>query len=307
MSKLLTTREVASFLNVNDKMVYTLVAEKGLPATKVTGKWLFPKHLVEQWVENNTTNFPNHQQQSSLGEGVVILAGSNDMLLDQVISLFNTSFSGVLATMANVGSMGGIHALRQGLCHVAASHLLQPDESDYNFQFAGEELQGMPVIVNFCQRNQGILFRKDNPFSIHSIRDFGRDGFRMVNRPLGTGTRLLIDNELKKAGIAAEKIAGYYHEVGRHLDVGLEILAGRADAGPGIEAVAGVLDLGFLPLRWERFDFLIPRHLFFEKNIQQFLGLLNSDQFREIGTSFVGYKIDYSGRMLFEATDEKER
>ncbi len=304
MSKLLTTKEVATFLSVNEKMIYSLVADKGLPATKVTGKWLFPKHLVEQWVENNTTNFPGNKQPVSAEEGIIVLAGSNDLLLEKMLTLFNNSFSTALATFANVGSMGGIHALRQGLCHIASSHLMQPDDEDYNFQFALEELDRIPVIVNFCMRNQGILYKKDNPFAIKSVGDLTRKGLRIVNRPLGTGTRLLIDNLFKEAGISGDKISGYDYEVGRHMDVGLEIISGQADAGPGIEAVAGMLDLGFLPLKWERFDLLVPRNLFFEKNIQQFLGLLKTAEFKEIVSSYIGYDVKLAGQMVFQTDTE---
>lgn len=300
MSKLMTTREVAAFLNVNEKMIYTLVAEKDLPATKVTGKWLFPQHLVEQWVDNNTTNFPKQAGQFPAGKGVVILAGSNDLLLDKVVSQFNASVKGSLAVFANVGSMGGIHALRQGLCHIASSHLVQDDDKDYNFQFAFEELQTMPVVVNFCKRQQGLLFKKDNPFVIEQFADVGKKGIRLVNRPLGTGTRLLLEKELKQAKLSGSRIKGYDHEVSRHLDVGLEILADRADVGPGIEAVAGMLGLGFLPLRWERFDLLISRHLFFEKSIQQFLGMLEQDAFKETVAQTIGYDVGLSGKMVFQ-------
>ena len=89
MENLMSTKEVATFLNVNEKMVYTLVAEKNLPATKITGKWLFPKHLVEQWIEANTTNFPQAVQKLPPYHGLLIIAGSNDLLLDKAISLFN--------------------------------------------------------------------------------------------------------------------------------------------------------------------------------------------------------------------------
>ena len=123
----------------------------------------------------------------------------------------------------------------------------------------------MPVVVNFCRRLQGLLIKKNNPRDILSVADLGRPGLRLVNRSLGTGTRLLLDRELQKAGIRGDKIIGYDYEVPRHMDVGLEILAGRADVGPGIEAVAGALDLGFLPLRWERFDLLVSKEVFFEK------------------------------------------
>jgi len=123
---------------------------------------------------------------------------------------------------------------------------------------------------------------------------------RMVNRSLGTGTRLLLDRELQKVGIRGDAITGYNVEVARHMDVGLEILAGRADVGPGIEAVAGALDLGFLPLRWERFDLLVSREEFFEQAVQSFFGLLQSEPFKEAGRAIPGYDLNQAGKIVFQ-------
>jgi len=306
MKKLLSTKEVAEFLNVNEKMVYSLVSEKGLPATKITGKWLFPKHLVEQWVEANTINYPDNGVPLPPYEGLLIITGSNDPLLDRAISLFNTHQTDQIAVFANLGSMGGLTALRRQLCHIASSHLLQEDESEYNFDFAFKELDQMPAIVNFCRREQGILVQKGNPKKISAAADLARKGVKIVNRSLSTGTRLLLDRELKKAGISGEKIEGYSYEVSRHLDVGLEILSGRADAGPGIRAIAGLLDIDFIPLRWERFDLMISKERFFDKGIQRFLGLLHENEFREIATLLEGYDVNLGGKMVFPTDSQKE-
>jgi molybdate-binding protein len=127
---------------------------------------------------------------------------------------------------------------------------------------------------------------------------------RIVNRSPGTGTRLLLDREFKKAGIKGEKIEGYHHEVHRHLDVGLEILSGRADAGPGIGAVAGLLDIGFIPIRWERFDLMILKDRFFDEAIQQFIGLLHEDSFRKLADALQGYDISLSGKMIYPSADD---
>ncbi len=306
MEKLLSTKEVAQFLNVNEKMVYSLVSEKGLPATKITGKWLFPKHLVEQWVEANTINFPDNGVPLPPYDGLLIITGSNDPLLDRAISLFNSHYPDQLAVFGNLGSMGGLSALRNNLCHIASSHLLQEDESEYNFDFAFRELDQMPAIVNFCRREQGILVQKGNPKGISSVADLVQTGLKIVNRSLNTGTRLLLDRELKKAGINGEKIEGYSHEVSRHLDVGLEILSGRADAGPGIRAVAGLLGIDFIPLRWERFDLMISKKRFFDEGIQRFLGLLHEKEFHEMTTRLEGYDVNLGGKMVFPTDTGKE-
>jgi len=307
MARLLSTREVSKFLNVNEKMVYTLVSEKGLPATKITGKWLFPQHLVEQWVEANTINFPKRDASAAPYKGLLVIAGSNDLLLDRAITLFNTMHSEHLAVFGNLGSMGGLRALRRDLCHLAASHLLQEDESEYNFAFASEELGNLPAVVNFCRREQGIIVRKGNPKKISGVADLGKPGLRIVNRPLGTGTRLLLDRELNKAGVKGEKIEGYTHEVQRHLDVGLEVLSNRADAGPGIRPVAALLNLGFIPLRWERFDLMAAKERFFDEGVQRFLGLLHEPKFhRVVKDGLEGYDLSLSGKMVFpHNTQEK--
>ncbi len=299
MTVLLSTKEVAKFLNVNEKMVYTLVAEKSLPATKITGKWAFPKHLVEQWIDTSTINFPKSSKTSPSYEKLLIITGSNDLLLNSTISLFNQRYPEYVAVFGNLGSLGGLKTLHQNQCHIAVCHLLQEKEQDYNFEFAENELQNLPAVVNFCQREQGILLQKGNPKKIKSVSDLGKKGIRIVNRPMGTGTRLLLDYELRKAKLKANKIAGYQVEKPSHMDVGLEVLTGRADAGPGIRAVSYLLGLDFLPLRWERFDLLIPKEKFFEKPVQLFMGLLHEESFKNLFPDDCGYNLDTTGKVVF--------
>ncbi len=303
MKKLLSTKEVADFLGINEKMVYSLISDKNLPASKITGKWLFPKHLVEQWVENNTVNFPDPATKLPPYEGLLIIAGSNDLLLDQTISLFNSLYSDQIAVFGNLGSMGGLRALRQNLCHMAASHILQENDDEYNFEFAGKELDNMPAVVNFCKREQGIIVQKGNPQNIHSIKDLVKPGIRIVNRPLSTGTRLLFDHELVKAEISSSRLAGYTNELGKHIDLGIEILSGRADAGPGIRPVAEQLGLDFIPLRLERFDILITKDRFFDKGVQYFIGLLHDKSFKKLAENLKGYDVSTSGKMIFPQED----
>ena len=295
----LSTKEVAQLIDVNEKMVYTLIAEKGLPATKVTGKWLFPRDLVEQWLENETINYPKAADHLPPYHGLLIISGSNDILLDKTISLFNRLYPEHVAVFGNLGSLGGIRALRRNLCHMASSHLLQEDEQEYNFGFAKEELGQMPAVVNFCRREQGLLVAKGNPKGIKKISDLGKSGLRMVNRPLGTGTRLLLDRQLKNAGIEGDRVEGYHREFQRHLDVGLEVLSGRADVGPAIRVVAGLLGLDFIPLRWERFDFLVLKDRFFEKGVQLFVGLLHEQPFRDLAQDLEGYDFSLCGKMVY--------
>jgi putative molybdopterin biosynthesis protein len=226
MRNLLSTKEVAQFLGVNEKMVYTLVAEKSLPATKITGKWLFPKHLVEQWVEANTINYPDPPRHLPPYEGLLIVAGSNDPLLEKTLALFNRRYPEHVAVLGNLGSLGGLRALRRNLCHMATSHLIQDDERDYNFDYADRELERLPAVVNFCRREQGLLVARGNPHSIGAVSDLAQPGITLVNRPNTTGTRLLLDRELDKAGSTERRSTATITRSSRHLDVGLECWPG---------------------------------------------------------------------------------
>jgi len=230
---------------------------------------------------------------------LLLLAGSDDPLFQKVLSLFHTKRKDTVAFFANQGSMGGLTSMRRGLCHIGVCHLLQDDDSEYNFSFAAKELDEPPVFVNFSKREQGILIQKGNPKNIQSINDFSKDGIRIVNRPLGTGTRLLLDYEIARSEISTNQIKGYDIEVSRHFDAGLEVLSGTADAAPAIRAMAGLLGLDFIPLRWERFDLLISRERFFEKGIQSFLSLLHEKELKQLAESFEGYDLSLCGKMLF--------
>ena len=305
MGKYLTTKEVARYLNVNEKMVYTLVSEKGLPASKITGKWVFPQHLVDQWMDANTINMASITPVPT-ADGLLIISGSNDPLLEQTIGVFNEIYSDHLAVFGNLGSLGGIGALKRQLCHMATSHLLEESGQDYNFEIVGQQMSPMPVVVNFCRRRQGLVIAKGNPMGISQTADLARPGLRIVNRKLGTGTRQLFDKELAQAQIEGSRIDGYLNIAERHMDVGLAVLSGDAHAGPCIQPIAEQLGLDFVPWRWERYDLLIQKELFFNQPIQHFLGLLHEKRFHKLAAMHPGYDTSDSGKMIFPAAPVNE-
>jgi excisionase family DNA binding protein len=306
VKSLLSTKEVAELLGVNEKMVYTLISEKKLPATKITGKWLFPRRLVEQWLEDSTVNRPTMSAPNLPNQGLLVIAGSNDILLERTLSLFNDRHTEYLAVYGNLGSLGGLRAMRRSLAHISASHLLQEVDGEYNFRIAEEELGERPAVVNFCLREQCLLVAKGNPKNINSVAELGKPGVRIVNRPEGTGTRLLFDMKLRKAGLDGKKINGYDKEFHSHLEVGLEVLAGRADAAPSISAVAGLLDLDSISLRKERFDLLIQKSRFFDRAVQLFLAMLHEPSFRDLAQGLPGYDLSLCGKMVFPGETPSE-
>ena len=302
MDKMLSTREVAQYLGVNEKMIYVMITEKGLPASKVSGKWLFPLRLVDEWVLSKTVNLPagaKALEAEKTREDVLVAAGSNDLLLDRVLALFMAENPGVLAAFANLGSLGGIRALARGQCQMAASHLAQDNGEEFNFAFCREELAELPVAVNLSRREQGIMLAPGNPSRVKSVADLCRQRLTVANRAPGTGTRLLFEREIGKAGFAPEKLPGWNTVVPRHLDAGLAVLTGKAAAAPGIRAVAGILGLDFLPLAWERYDLLIPKARYFDKPVQLFLNLLHEDRAKALAKDLTGYDLSLTGKTVF--------
>jgi len=270
--ELLNTRELSEYLDINEKKIYSLIMDKGLPATKVTGKWLFPKHLVDIWIDNHIRNYPwmKEKELETFTEALII-AGSNDILLADALSLFQEKQRDILPLYSSIGSMRGINAFKKGWCHLCAAHMLQKEDEEYNLSYIKDMFEEKFIIINFAYRTQGLIVSGDNKKNIKGVRDIARSDVRIANRQSGTGTRFLLEYELEKEGIDSKSVNGYDHICLSHLDVGIEVLAGRADAGLGIQSIAQMLGLSFIPLRKERFDLIMKKKTSLEKKTRDFI------------------------------------
>lgn len=299
MSSLMNTKDAAQYLGINEKKIYSLISDQGLPATKVTGKWLFQRHLLDRWLEHHTENYPAIEAGPESYQNLLIITGSNDLLLDQLLELFSRRHHLPLPVFSNLGSMGGIRTLKDNLCHLCSAHLLEPEGEEYNFSYVEEELGDSVVVVNFCKRLQAVLVAQGNPLGVKGLADLAEGKLRIANRKEGTGTRLLLDRELERQGVRGEQIPGYDTALGRHLDVGLEVLAGRADAGLAIGAVGGLLGLDQVPVCWERYDFIVRKDIFFSRGVQMLMALLKDEEFLNLSEKFAGYDLSMSGQVVF--------
>ncbi len=299
MKPLMSTKEVSQYIGINEKKIYSLIEMKGLPATKVTGKWLFQRHLVDRWLEHHTENYPPAEKTADAYKNLLIITGSNDLLLDQLLEVFARRNPLPLPLFSNLGSMGGIRALKENLCHICSCHLLESNGDEYNFAYVEEEFGNDVVLVNFCKRLQAIVVAPGNPKGIKELADLTSGRLRIANRKKGTGTRLLLDQELERQGVNGDQIPGYETEFPRHLDVALEVLAGRADAGLAIASVAEMLGLDQVEVRWERYDFIMRKDVFFSRSVQMLLALLRDEEFLRLSDKFFGYDLSLSGQVVF--------
>jgi putative molybdopterin biosynthesis protein len=232
-------------------------------------------------------------------ERTILCIGSHDLTLD-LLAQFLAEQDRRLAS-ANVGSQGGLIALRRAEAHLAGSHLLDTKTGEYNISYIRQYLPNIPVkVVALVGREQGLLVRRGNPKGVRSLEDLNRSGIQFVNRQRGAGTRVLLDYHLNLLGIARESIVGYNQVEYTHLGLAAAIASGRADCGLGIAAAAQALDLDFIPLYQERYDLVMPRQHADSHLLAPLFGLLTGRGFREAVSRLTGYDVSVMGTVILE-------
>jgi len=231
-------------------------------------------------------------------DSTILVIGSHDMTLDILSDELVKTGQGVRIVSANVGSLGGLLALKNATSHVAGSHLLDTETGEYNMPYIRRYLKGLPVyIFNLVNREQGLIVQKGNPKEVTSIRDLVRDDVVFVNRQQGSGTRVLLDYKLRELNIEPSLINGYENEEYTHMNVAVSVLNGTATAGLGIMAAARALDLDFIPVVQEQYDLVIPSSFIDDPKIQLFLDIARSKSFRERVKEMGGYNPNKSGNL----------
>jgi len=297
MPELMNTREVARYLGINEKKVYFLAKAGKIPCTRVTGKWTFPKKLIDRWIEETASGLVERKAKTE-ERNFLLAAGSDDPSLGILHDLYEAQTQTSSFFMTTVGSSGGLAAIRSGVADFATAHLLEPVRTGVDNLAAQELLPSDTVVVELFYRELGLLVAAGNPKGIKSLRDLARSKLRIINRQPGSGTRIYLDQELSRARLNGKKISGYDSIVSTHLDVGLRVLGGAADVGLATRTTAQLLGLDFIPLTRERFDLLVPKDRFFTRGIQVLLGLVGSREFRERVDTLGGYDVTESGRII---------
>jgi putative molybdopterin biosynthesis protein len=230
-------------------------------------------------------------------KNTIFVIGSHDLTLD-LLSQFLSPTQRRLASV-NVGSLGGIMALKRGETHLAGSHLLHPESGEYNLPYIEQYLPGRTIrVVTLVGRTQGLFLAKGNPKKVKGLEDLMRSDISYVNRQVGAGTRILLDYHLSRIGLQPEQVSGYDHEEYTHLAAAVVVASGRADCGLGIEAASYALDLDFLPLYKERFDLLIPEEFTRSELLTPLFELLDDPRFQRAVSERPGYDISEMGRVI---------
>lgn len=233
--------------------------------------------------------------------GALVAVGSHDIVLDQIASHLRRRGLGL--SSAHAGSLGGITALRRGEAHLAGVHMLDEETGEYNVSYVRKYLGRPAYLVLLCRRDQGFLVPPGNPKGIRSFADLARQDVQFVNRQRGAGTRLLLDYQLKQAGISPAQVQGYRREEFTHLAVAAAVQAGIADTGLGIQAAARALGLDFVPVTQEEYELLIPAEHWEHPGVRAILDLIQDPGFQAEVEALGGYSMAEAGRVRVVNSD----
>lgn len=284
MNPFLTTREVADLLRVKERKVYELVAAQAIPVSRVTGKMLFPRDLVEAWVRRQV-EFTGGA--ADLAPPPTVLAGSHDPLLEWAIRESGSEIATIFG-----GSIDGLARMTAGKAFAAGMHVFDPDTGEFNLSLVTNEFAGRPVVMTeWAWRTQGLVVASGNPRGLASAADLA--GVRFIPRQPEAGSYLLLHHLLGEAGVGPETIEMLDPPARTEADVAQHVLEGRADAGLAVETVARMHRLHFIPLFRERYDLLVWRREYFEPPMQRLLAFCASAAFTRRATEIGGY--DFSG------------
>ena len=265
--------------------------------TEADGIIRVPSHV--EGIKDSDDVFAELLRPLSTIQNTLVAVGSHDNTLDVLADQLKAEKSTLTLSSSHVGSMGGLMAIKKGVCHMAGSHLLDTEDGSYNIRYLKKYLPDMDVrLVNLVFRDQGFIVPKGNPKHINGIEDLVRKDIRFINRQGGSGTRILLDYRLEQSGLDPNVINGYEIEEFTHMSVAVAVLSGTVDVGLGIYAAAKALGLDFVPLITEQYDLVIPRIYIEMKQMQILLNTINSDIFKRRVEALGGYSTKKTGTMI---------
>jgi putative molybdopterin biosynthesis protein len=291
----LTTSEAAEYLRLGERKLYELVTEGAIPCSKVTGKWLFPRHELNLWVLSGLARPAG----MIAAEPPPIVGGSQDDLLEWSL---RESGSG-LASLAE-GTARGVDRLKRGEVIAAAVHFHSPDDAGEDANVA--VVRTMPglhdaVLVGVVRREQGLLLAPGNPKQLNSLSDVLASAAKMAVRQQGAGAQMLLEVLLTRAGAGPKDLRRLEPPCLTGPDLAAAIRTGKADCGVATRAAAKSAGLDFVPILWENFDLLMRQRSYFRPPIQALIGFLRDKRLKQRAAELGGYDPAPAGLIRFAA------
>jgi excisionase family DNA binding protein len=287
----MNVKQVAAYLHLNEKKIYALLQEGRLPGTKASGKWLFPRKLVDDWLLETS--------QVAALEDRLILTGSDDPLVDATIHAMASGLGdSALVAYTPVGTRTGLDLLAAHKAHGCLIHWGPAELAERNHLKLISAMRGVEewALVRIARRAQGILLRR-NLSGITRLGQLMEPGLRWIARQEGSGSHHFFLTQLRQHGLSMINL-DIVAEMPTERLAASSLARGLADCAPGCQAAAHEFSLGFLPLGWECLDLVVPRAVFFRPILQQFLAGIGSDETRYLAGEPVGYDLSESGKVV---------
>ena len=289
----MNVKQVSGYLHLNQKKIYTLVNKGQIPATKITGKWMFPKELVDKWMLDSTHN--------GLLLDRLIIAGSDDPLLHRIVNEFTESLgSRAVITYTATGTRNGLELLNANKVDACCIHwgpenesitrhpsLLQQYSQNHNW-----------VLIRAFKREQGLIYDSRTGQQAPEIPELFDQKYRWTIRQAGSGSQRFLLEILSKHRLNSDQL----NVTGTALserEAAASVNLKKTDIAPGTRAIANEFGLGFISLGWEVFDFAIPRNIWFRHLFHNLMGRIQSDAGQRIAEELGGYQISNSGKLIW--------
>ncbi|MBU1107739.1 MAG: helix-turn-helix transcriptional regulator [Candidatus Riflebacteria bacterium] len=286
--RILSTKEVSAYLNINEKKIYQLVKDCDIPFTRLGGKIIFAQEIIDRWIHQNTELQKN-----------ILISGSDDLLFREIIDHYNRDSSHT-AFCAAVGSVNGIKMLKNGRATMSCVHIADQD-GQYSLSFLDRYLNRTDyVVMRLFNRKQGVYLLPDNPHSIKSFKEIFARGLRFANRNQGSGTRILVDQLFKEHGINVKPDASAPPEAQSHVGAAMKVLSGEADASFGIQNVSEMLKLKFIPVFEEPFNLIVPAGQWESRIVRDFVAYFEQTRMPRHLQNLPGYDISEIGKIIWK-------
>ncbi|MGL4475055.1 MAG: substrate-binding domain-containing protein [Shewanella sp.] len=292
----MSARQVADYLDLNEKKVYSMANDRILPATKITGKWLFPKILIDRWIMDSCHN--------GMLTDRMLITGSDDPLLSMTVARMMAEIgSRELISYSSTGSRLGLDLLSKGYADVCTLHWGSIEERNIRHPalLKGYANHQQWVMVHGYQRRQGLLLRPDLHHLGQQQQQLASQPLRWVSRQGGAGSQQHLEHWLLTQGKQISEINQVVTAYSERELAGY-IARGDADVGFGCEAVANESGLIFIPILHESFDFVMPQNIYFRRQLQHLFKLLTSTESRQMAALLGGYDLSNTGSLIWSAT-----
>ena len=289
----MSARQVSEYLDLNEKKVYSMANDRILPATKITGKWLFPKILIDRWVMDSC--------HSGMLSDRMHITGSDDPLLSMLVArMMSQVGKSELISYSSTGSRLGLDLLSRGYADVCTLHWGSVEERGVRHPAL---LQGYAnhqqwVMVHGYTRKQGLMMRSDMHHRCQELDEISQQSWRWVARQAGAGSQQHLEQWLMKQGATFEQLNSNLVAQSERELAGY-IARNDADIGFGCQSVALESGLSFVPLVTESFDFVMPQGIYFRRQLQRLFNLLAEPQSQQLAATLGGYDLTDCGKIIW--------